>query len=87
MKKSTLNMISSITFLVVIIIVLAIMFINSSSSSNDKEISSYYVPTADIASLETEAKELISGRENNAGVPIAVPKDKMGKSNPFANPK
>lgn len=87
MKKSTLNMISSLVFFVVIIVVLVIIFVNSSLSSSDKEISSYYTPSADIASLETEAKELISGRENNAGVPIAIPIDKMGKSNPFSNPK
>jgi|GEM_PF-4803002 len=41
-------------------------------------------PVADISSLKDQAKELIAGRENLAGIPVVAPTaDKVGRNNPF----
>jgi len=85
MKKSTLNSLLGLGFFVAVIVVLAVIFSNSISNT-DSGISSYSTPVVDLSSLEAEAKSLIAGRENTAGIPIPVPKDKMGKTNPFSDP-
>lgn len=37
----------------------------------------------EIETVKNEAKTLLSGLENKAGIPIPTPDAKMGKTNPF----
>jgi uncharacterized membrane protein len=52
--------------------------------------STYVVPeslkTVNIEDIKNEAKDLLSGLENNANVPLTTPIQKMGRDNPFAGP-
>ncbi len=49
---------------------------------NTVQIAASYEPV-DIENIKTEARDLISGLENNANIPIPIPLEKMGRENPF----
>jgi len=38
-----------------------------------------------VAGVESQAKTLLEGLKNNAGIPIPLPTGKMGRSDPFSS--
>lgn len=86
MKKSTLNKLFGFGFFVLVFVIIAYLYTSSSSTDDTIQVSSFSSPV-DIVSVESSAKKLISTRDNNAGIPIPVPVDKLGKTNPFSNPE
>lgn len=58
----------------------------SSDSSAGTEIS-MELEVSDISGMKEQANKLISGMENNANIPLPVPTEKLGKTNPFTLPE
>lgn len=83
MRRGTLNLLSSISFLIVTI--LAFYFVWNSIKNQYQSSSSATYNTVSITSYKTQARELISSLENNGNLPLSVPTSKMGKSNPFSD--
>ena len=84
MKKSTFNKLSSAVFLAAVCVVLAVIYLRAADV--DEVLDVQFISSTDVATLESKAKTLISGRENTAGIPIPTPTQKMGKTNPFSSP-
>ena len=82
MRRGTLNLLSSIAFLVVVIF--AFYFIWNSAKNQNQTASSATYNTVNISSIKTQARDLVSSLENNGGLPLTVPTSKMGKENPFS---
>lgn len=84
MKKSTLNSVLSVLFLLA-----TVMFLSLSWNSAEKKYeSSRTIPgfiekASDVASIKSQAEKLVSGLENNAELPVKVPTAKLNKENPF----
>ena len=82
MRRGTLNLLSSVVFLVIVIV--AFYFVWSSIKNENQATSSPVYNTVSISSVKTQARDLVSGLENNGNLPLAVPTAKMGKENPFS---
>jgi hypothetical protein len=84
MKKNTLNLISSLVFLVVVLY--AIFAVWRIANTVELNLTANYSVGPEFSGIEQKATKLLSGLENNAGIPLPTPTDKMGKSNPFTSP-
>lgn len=40
----------------------------------------------EIETVKDQAKELLAGKENNANLPLSLPLEKIGRTNPFVSP-
>lgn len=88
MSKSSLSTIGSVLFMLVAFVSMFYIW-NQSAKVDDSEYYDsveIYAPV-DISGLKTQANTIISGYNNNSGIPIAVPLGKMGKINPFTDPE
>lgn len=83
MRRSTLNFLSGLTFLIVIVIALFLAWFNVKNKYPAKTTVDYQ--TINISSSKAQARSLITGAENNGNLPLEVPTVKMGKTNPFSN--
>ena len=88
MSKSSVNLISALIFL---LLTAGGYYYIWSNSSVPSEIDAGSITTSvsdvpDISGLKQQADKLLSGLENNAGLPIPEPRQKMGSSNPFVTP-
>ncbi len=88
MKKSSLSLIGSVFFLIVIIASFYSIWRSSSDSkqTSNKAFVSSYAPV-DISGIKNQAIKIISKYQNNSGIPIPTPTDKMGRENPFNDPE
>lgn len=88
MKRGTLNLVVSLVFLLAV--AAGYYFIWSSAKSGSSgttvDIVTSYTPV-DVSGIKTQAEKLIQSRENNAGIPIPTPTDKLGKTDPFSEPQ
>jgi len=82
MRRGTLNLLSSIIFLIVVIV--AFYFVWNSSKNQNQVTGSAIYNTVNISSIKTQARDLVSSLENNGSLPLSVPTSKMGKENPFS---
>ena len=82
MRRGTLNLLSSVIFLVVVIVAFYFVW-NSAKNQNQTVLKSTY-NTVNVSSIKTQARDLVSSLENNGGLPLTVPTSKMGKENPFS---
>lgn len=87
MKKSTLELVVGVLILVATIGTFAYLVLKSVNTGKDLASTSQIYTPVDISGLKTQATKLISERSNNAGLPIPVPTEKMGKANPFNAPE
>lgn len=90
MSKASISTIVSIVFM--LIIAGGFYYIwSDSSAKNSSDAASLstlaLTEVSDVTGLKSQAEKLVSGLENNAGVPIDVPLGKMGKANPFTAPQ
>lgn len=88
MKRGTLNIIASLIFLLVAGVGYYFIWSGAHSASEGTSVSiaPSYTPV-DISGIKTQAEKLIQSRENNAGIPIPVPTEKLGKPDPFSDPQ
>ena len=88
MKRGTLNIIASLVFMLAV--GAAYYFIWSGASKvaegTTTTVATSYAPV-DVSGIKTQAEKLIQSRENNAGIPIPTPTEKLGKPDPFADPQ
>lgn len=84
MKKSTFNLIASLAFIAVVLVALYSLW--GVASDAQPTLTTTYSVGPDFSGIEQQATKLLSGLENNAGIPLSTPTDKMGKSNPFTSP-
>lgn len=86
MKRGTLNLLGSLLF--IILVLGGYFYIWRAASLNvPPSISTTSYTPVDVSSIKGQADILIKARENNAGVPIPDPIEKLGKPNPFNNPE
>ncbi len=83
MRRGTLNLLSSIIFLVIVIVAFYIVW--SSVKGQNQETSPTIYNTVSISSVKTQARDLVSSLENNSNLPLTAPTTKMGKENPFSD--
>ena len=88
MKRGTLNLIASLIFLLVMGVAYYFIWSGARSASEGAIVSvaPSYTPV-DVSGVKAQAEKLIQSRENNAGIPIPTPTDKLGKPDPFADPQ
>ena len=83
MRKSTINLILSVLF-----VILTIIFTYSSWNSAKEGVTTSQVGSvvtaSDLSSIKNQADQLILDLENNADLPVIVPTSKLSKTNPFA---
>ena len=88
MKRGKLNIIASLVFLLAVGIAYYFIWSGASSAaeSTTVTVTTSYTPV-DVSGIKTQAEQLIQSRENNAGIPIPTPIEKLGKPDPFADPQ
>jgi len=82
MRRGTLNLLSSVIFLVIAIV--AFYFVWNNIKNQNKTTSGTTYNTVSVSSIKTQARDLVSSLENNGNLPLTVPTSKMGKDNPFS---
>lgn len=85
MRRSTLNALTGILFLVLTVVFIFLTWNSAKIQNSSQTESNILERAADISSLKTQAEKLVSEKENNAGLPIPVPTEKLNKTNPFAS--
>ena len=86
MKRGTLNLLLSLAFLFIVIGSFYFVWKSASQNAQPVIVSTTY-QTVDVSDIKNQADKLIKTRENNAGIPIPTPTEKLGKPNPFNNPE
>ncbi len=88
MKKSSLGMIGSVLFIIIVVASFYSIWSKSNNpgKSSVKTVVNTYAPV-DISGMKAQAVSIISEYENNSGIPIPTPTEKMGKVNPFTDPE
>ena len=86
MKRGTLNLLASLLFLFMAAGAYYYLWNNTKTMAPPVVTATTY-PPIDISSIKGQADTLVRARENNAGLPIPTPTEKLGKSNPFNNPE
>lgn len=88
MKRKTLNLLASLAFLIAVAAGYYLIWQSAKSGAGTTSTVSetVYVPV-NVSNIKTQAQQLIQSRENNAGIPISVPADDIGKPDPFTNPQ
>ncbi|OQA04354.1 MAG: hypothetical protein BWY68_00381 [bacterium ADurb.Bin400] len=85
MNKNLMGMIGGLSMVVISVLAFVWLWSQTRVVAVDSGMVMDNLQPVDVQSLENSTKELIEGLENNAGMPIPVPIDKMGRDNPFAN--
>lgn len=88
MKRGTLNLIVSLVFLLAIGAAYYFIWSGAKSAASGTTVTATtsYTPV-DVSGIKVQAEKLIQSRENNAGIPIPTPTDKLGKPDPFSDPQ
>lgn len=88
MKRGTLNLIVSLVFLLAIGVAYYFIWSSAKSATSGTSVTATtsYAPV-DVSGIKVQAEKLIQSRENNAGIPIPIPTDKLGKPDPFSDPQ
>lgn len=86
MKRGTLNLFGSLFFMILALGIYFYVWRTASLNAPPSVSSVSYVPV-DVSSIKGQADALIKARENNAGIPIPDPIEKLGKPNPFNDPE
>lgn len=88
MKRGTLNIIVALIFLLAVGAGYYFIWSGARSASEGTVVSitPSYKPV-DISGIKSQAEKLIQSRQNNAGIPIPTPTEKLGKPDPFSNPQ
>ncbi len=88
MKRGTLNLIGALAFMILALGFYFFIWRGAGQQSQALAVPAESYPPVDITSIEPQAEKLVAARENNAGIPLPTPTDKMGqKSDPFAEPQ
>ena len=82
MKKSTLNFLAGFAFLFVTVGAFFYLWYQTEQKKTTITYTANYTPV-EITGLKAQAEKIVSSFENNGGLPIPIPKEKMGKPNPF----
>lgn len=82
MKSLNLNLIAGIAAL---IIVLGGYYWLWNTARTPSSVATTTTSQYEIGSIEKDAQNILAGLENNAGIPIGLPLQKMGRDNPFVN--
>lgn len=88
MKRGTLNVIVSLVFLLAVAACYYFIWSGARNAleTTSVDISVNYTPV-DVSDIKNQAQTLIQSRQNNAGIPIPEPTQKLGKTDPFSNPE
>ena len=88
MKRKTLNLIASLFFLFLVAGGYYFIWNSARSASSDTATTAApsYIPV-EVSTIKDQAQKLIQARENNAGLPIPSPTEKLGKPKPFNDPE
>lgn len=83
MSSKLANTISGVVLLVVCLVAFGWLWNISRNTDNVRAVSEN-LKSVEVDTVKSEAKDLVSDRENVANIPIPVPIGKMGQDNPFA---
>ena len=88
MKRGTLNLTVSLVFLLAVVAGYYFIWSGAKSAASGTNITSVtnYTPV-DVSGIKAQAEKLIQSRQNNAGMPIPTPIEKLGKPEPFSDPQ
>ncbi|MEI6498700.1 MAG: hypothetical protein WCO23_01930 [bacterium] len=71
-------------FMILAIIGFAYLATQIIMKAPDEKVINDKYKTVEIESIKNDALNMLSERQNVSGIPLTVPLQKMGKSNPFA---
>ena len=86
MKRGTLNLLGSLLFMILALGGYFYIWRTASLNAPPSVSPTSYTPV-DVTAIKTQADTLIKARQNNAGIPIPNPIEKLGKPNPFNSPE
>ena len=86
MKKTDVGIIASLLFMVLTMGAFYYSWSSENQSVSSTSSGNMYA-IIDISGIKDQAETITAGKENNAGIPIAVPTTKLGKTNPFNDPE
>jgi len=85
MKKKSIGLIAAFLFMLITAGSFFWLWTISKTEASAVSGSSVDYTAVEIESVKKEAVNILSGLENTAAIPIGVPTDKMGRTNPFAD--
>ena len=87
MRRKTLNTILSFVFLAALLFAVYYIWQANNSQFSSSSTPAELKPAEDISGIKVQATKIISDRQNNAGIPLPTPIDKLGKPDPFNPPE
>lgn len=75
----------SLILLIAIIAVFAWMWFGADKPSAESFYTTEKLQPVSVAGLESRAKALLDGLQNNSGIPVSEPTTKEGRADPFAS--
>lgn len=83
MKKKTANLLGGLVFLILAVGGYAWLWSSSLASDTPTVVTNY--PQVNIESVKQDALNLTTDLVKVSDIPVVVPSDKIGRSNPFEN--